>query len=170
MGNWRGACLSVMAVGAIAAVGFISGRLTAPQPPRSREPSVSIALSELSARLAGIEQKVTSGVPIGCQSPSVVPAVPPAAERPTPAEKVVTDPPSTAEDERSESSASIAAFDSARTLLDGALARGSWGEATRDTFRNTLHSVSPARRQELVDSLVLAINSGKLVPTAIPPI
>jgi hypothetical protein len=130
---------------------------------------VIVALTELSTRIAGIEQKITTTGYIGSQCPSVTPVTAP-AERPSPAEKAIPDPSSTLEDEISESSVSIAAFDDARKLLDGAQARGSWGEANRDTFRNTLRSVTPARRQELVDSLVLAINSGRLVPTAIPPL
>lgn len=158
--------LSVTAVGAMASIGFAAGRSTAPRP--SGAPDASIALRELesrlSTRIAESEQKITARMPIGCQSSALAPPAP------TPPEKADSPPPSPEEDESRESSESIAAFDNARKLLDTALTRGSWGEASRDAFRNGLYGVSPARRQELMESLVLAINSGRLVPSAVPPI
>lgn len=168
MSNLRGFFVSVSAIATIATLGAVAGRLTAP--PSSGDRSASIAMRELESRLSvritESEQKIRAAIPTGCPSPSLAAPV----LTPTETEKVVANSLPTPEDENSESSESIAAFDNVRNLLDTALTRGSWGEASRNTFRNTLHSVSPARQQELVDSLVLAINSGRLVPTAIPPI
>ena len=56
----------------------------------------------------------------------------------------------------------LAAEQRAQTVIEGAIARGSWTEQDRNEFREQKFLLTPARLQANLDQLILAGNAGKV--------
>ncbi|MCY1033476.1 hypothetical protein OV207_18635 [Corallococcus sp. BB11-1] len=57
---------------------------------------------------------------------------------------------------------SVAAFSQGRRLVENAVATGRWSEAQRDELRSLLSQLTPEQRQEIIRTLVVNINGGKV--------
>ncbi|NOK34046.1 hypothetical protein HMI49_12665 [Corallococcus exercitus] len=57
---------------------------------------------------------------------------------------------------------SVAAFNQGRGLVENAVATGRWSEAQRQELRSLLSQLTPEQRQEIIRTLVVSINSGKV--------
>ncbi len=53
-------------------------------------------------------------------------------------------------------------YDSARALVDGGLSRGVWTTADRTKLREVVQTLPPELNEEMLSSLIVAVNSGKV--------
>jgi hypothetical protein len=159
-----------------AAIGvFFAGRASESRSQQSRTPDISSALDRLEQRMTRrieeSERRTLEAMPSEhrvlverIQGGTPNDASPSASDNGSSREVAAEEP------EPAPSPESMAAFEEAQKGLDQALARKTWDEQDRDALRANLNVLTDSQRFAVMDRLILAINQGKLNPTAIPPL
>lgn len=160
------AALGLVGFGVV--VGLVAARLTLRPEPVTRgvtSTQLSQAEGRLTARLGAMERKMMERGSEPCSQ-----LMPASVLRPIESSKVAANElENQVPSDDAETPEGIAAFDEAQKMTANALASGHWGVTERTAFRRKLSLVSANRRMELLEGLSMALNTGKIKTSAIPP-
>jgi hypothetical protein len=135
--------------------------------PESRGDSIAELEQRLAERVERLDRRVAT-LKVTQEAVGATPAVPPPQPAPpAPSALAAAD----AEEEEFETPESIEAFDATQRLVDDAIAsRSPWDEARREAFRAKTRFLTRSQLQSVMSGLMVAINTGKLQVSALPPL
>lgn len=168
MGNPLRLPAKVIAAVALTGGAFALGHYTRLERTPSEAPRPASGEDRAAARLAALERRVgelTSAVRDNAHTGAPRPVTPPSGAA-TPEPAAPSD-----DTDAAPTPESVAAFDAAERMISDAVAhRVIWDEAKREDLRAQIGVLSKSQLETVYSHFFVALNSGKLVASAVPPL